>query len=146
MNIIITADKAGVELKNTLTAYLKEEGYEPLDPNPNGFANPVEAATATAKMMEDEEADRAIIIDRYGAGSFMALNKYKHMICAEVSDEHSAKMTRDHNNANAIAVGSGIVGVDLAKRIAKDFAKSEFSGGRHQIRVDMLHRMGKGGE
>ncbi|SES05271.1 galactose-6-phosphate isomerase subunit LacA [Salisediminibacterium halotolerans] len=146
MKIIVAADQAGVELKKTLKAYLTELGYQPLDPNENGFANPVETAAEAAKMLEKNDADRAVVIDRYGAGSFMALNKYEHVICAEVSDEHSAKMTRDHNNANAIALGSGIVGEDLAKRIVKDFAEAEYSGGRHQIRVDMLYRMGKGGE
>lgn len=71
----------------------------------------------------------------------MTACKYKGIICAEVSDEHSAKMTREHNNASMITMGSGIVGKRLAESIVDAFIKGEYSGGRHQIRVDMLNKM-----
>lgn len=88
-----------------------------------------------------EEDNFGIIIDEYGAGSFMVANKVKGVVCAEVSDEHSARMTKEHNNANVISLGSGIVGKTLAKNIVMSFLNNNYSGGRHQIRVDMLNRL-----
>lgn len=81
------------------------------------------------------------MIDAYGAGPFMVATKIKGMIAAEVSDERSAYMTRAHNNARIITVGSEIVGPGVAKNIAKGFVEGDYDGGRHQIRVDMLNKM-----
>ena len=63
------------------------------------------------------------------------------IICAQVADEHSAKMTRDHNNTSIIAIGSKVTALEIAKRITDKFILSNYSGGRHQIRVDMLNKM-----
>ena len=71
----------------------------------------------------------------------MVADKFKYIICAELNDEHSAKMTRDHNNSNIITMGSGVVGSDVACRIAIRFCKAKYSAGRHQVRVDMLNEM-----
>ena len=72
----------------------------------------------------------------------MVATKIKGMIAAEVSDERSAYMTRGHNNARMITLGSEIVGEGLAKNIVKAFVTGTYDGGRHQIRVDMLNKMG----
>ena len=81
------------------------------------------------------------MVDGYGAGSYMAASKVKGMICAEISDERSAYMTRQHNNAKVICLGAQIVGPGLAKSIAREFLAADYDGGRHQIRVDMLDKM-----
>ena len=82
-----------------------------------------------------------LVFDGYGAGSFMTAAKIKGMIVAEVSDERSAYMTRGHNNARMITIGSKIVGTEIAKNIVEGFLNGKYDGGRHQIRVDMLNKM-----
>ena len=71
----------------------------------------------------------------------MIAAKHKYIICAQLNDCHSAKMTRDHNNTNIITLGSKVIGSDIAKEIVKRFVYGEYAAGRHQIRVDMLDRM-----
>lgn len=71
----------------------------------------------------------------------MVATKHKGMIAAEVSEERSAYMTREHNNSQMITIGSQIVGEKLAENIVLAFLKAEYDGGRHQIRVDMLNKM-----
>ncbi|WP_027417730.1 galactose-6-phosphate isomerase subunit LacA [Aneurinibacillus terranovensis] len=141
MKVVIGADKNGFELKEHLKGHLSALGYEVIDKTPENELDFVEAASRVAQAMLANEGDRGIAIDEYGAGSFMVATKHKGIICAEVSDEHSAKMTRDHNNASMITIGSGIVGRKLAETIAETFISAEYSGGRHQIRVDMLNKM-----
>ena len=65
----------------------------------------------------------------------------KESYCAEVSDEHSAMMTRSHNNTSMIAMGSGIAGNKLAEAMVDAYLNEEYAGGRHQVRVDMLNKM-----
>lgn len=142
MKVIIGADASGYKLKEHLKSYLQEtKGYEVIDKTPESDLDFFESATRVAKAVLAGEGDRGIAIDEYGDGSFMTAAKYKGIICAETSDEHSAKMTRSHNNASMITMGSGIVGEKLAEKIADAFIENEYAGGRHQIRVDMLNKM-----
>lgn len=142
MTIYIGADKKGNELKNIVVAYLNNQGVEVKDLTPQGSDDFLEASLLVTKaVLEQPQENKGIIIDEYGAGPFMVADKFKYIICAQLNDEHSAKMTRDHNNSNVITMGSGIVGSDVACRIALRFCKAQYSGGRHQIRVDMLNSM-----
>lgn len=141
MKILIGSDKNGFELKECLKEYLKEKDYEVIDKTSEDNLDFVDSAERVCRGILGGEGDRGILIDEYGAGSFMAANKFKNIICAEVSDEHSAKMTRNHNNTSIIAIGSGIVGKTLAKNIVNAYLESEYAGGRHQIRIDMLNKM-----
>ena len=131
MKILIGSDKKGESLKNHLKSYLICKGYQVID----------KTEDVVCKGILSNEGDRGILIDEFGAGSFMAANKHKGIICAEVSDEHSAHMTIGHNNTSVIALGSGIIGEKLAERIVDSYLESEYDGGRHQIRVDMLNKM-----
>lgn len=141
MKIIIGSDSKGYALKEHLKAYLGAKGYEVVDKTPKAGVDFVESASRVAKAMQEKEGDRGIAIDEYGAGSFMVATKFKGVICAETSDEHSSKMTRGHNNASIITLGSGIVGEKLAEGCADAFIENDYAGGRHQVRVDMLNRM-----
>lgn len=94
------------------------------------------------KVLENKDYNKGIIIDQYGVIPFMIASKHKYIICAELNDEHSAKMTRDHNNTNIITLGSKVVGDDIALSIALRFIYGKYAGGRHQIRIDMLDKMG----
>ncbi|MGT2888193.1 galactose-6-phosphate isomerase subunit LacA [Streptococcus didelphis] len=140
MTIILSADAQGQALKEILISHLKEEGFAVKD-----LSNPekdfVDNTLALAKEVNKDKANLGIMIDAYGVGPFMVATKLKGIIAAEVSDERSAYMTRSHNNARIITMGSLIVGPGLAKNIAKAFVTGKYDGGRHQIRVDMLNKM-----
>ena len=140
MAVIIGADKAGTELKETVKSYLIELGKEVVDVSKDG-QDFVDVTLAVAKEVTSNDSNLGIVVDAYGVGPFMTATKIKGMICAEVSDERSAYMTRAHNNARMITMGSEIVGVTLAKNIVKGFLEGHYDGGRHQIRVDMLNKM-----
>lgn len=142
MKVFIGATREGVELKNVIITYMEENHIDYEDVNPASNLDFVDISCLVAKNIQANlQNHRGILIDEYGAGSFMTSDKFKYVICAELNDEHSAKMTRDHNNANVIAIGSKVVGESVGLNIVKRFIHSEYAGGRHQIRVDMLNKM-----
>ncbi|AND05489.1 TPA: galactose-6-phosphate isomerase subunit LacA [Streptococcus pyogenes] len=141
MAIIIGADKAGQELKEVIKDYLKEGKYEVVDVSENEVRDFVDTTLAVAKEVNASEDNLGIVIDAYGVGSFMVATKIKGMVAAEVSDERSAYMTRGHNNARIITLGSEISAPGIAKNIIKSFVEGKYDGGRHQVRVDMLNKM-----
>ncbi|HER8860249.1 galactose-6-phosphate isomerase, LacA subunit [Streptococcus pyogenes] len=141
MAMIIGADKAGQELKEVIKDYLKEGKYEVVDVSENEVRDFVDTTLAVAKEVNASEDNLGIVIDTYGVGSFMVATKIKGMVAAEVSDERSAYMTRGHNNARIITLGSEISAPGIAKNIIKGFVEGKYDGGRHQVRVDMLNKM-----
>lgn len=141
MKIAIANDKSSYELKKYLRTHLEELDFEVIDKTAENEVDLFEAATLVCNSIKNQESDRGIILDQYGVGSSIVANKYKGIICANVFDEHSARMTVEHNNASTITIGSGIVGNILSKKIAEAFVKADYDGGRHQIRVDMLNKM-----
>ena len=140
MAIVVGADLKGTRLKDIVKNFLVEEGFEVIDVAKDG-QDFVDVTLAVASEVNKDEQNLGIVIDAYGAGSFMVATKIKGMVAAEVSDERSAYMTRGHNNSRMITVGAEIVGDELAKNIAKGFVNGKYDGGRHQIRVDMLNKM-----
>ena len=140
MAIIIGADAAGSKLKDVVKDFLVGENFEVVDVTKEG-QDFVDVTLAVAAEVNKQEENLGIVIDAYGAGSFMVATKIKGMVAAEVSDERSAYMTRGHNNSRMITMGAEIVGEGLAKNIAKGFVNGKYDGGRHQIRVDMLNKM-----
>ncbi|HER5569478.1 TPA: galactose-6-phosphate isomerase subunit LacA [Streptococcus pyogenes] len=141
MAMIIGADKAGQELKEVIKDYLKEGKYEVVDVSENEVRDFVDTTLAVAKEVNASEDNLGIVVDTYGVGSFMVATKIKGMVAAEVSDERSAYMTRGHNNARIITLGSEISAPGIAKNIIKGFVEGKYDGGRHQVRVDMLNKM-----
>lgn len=141
MKVIIASDCKSVEFKNSIKNHLINQGHQVVDKTDNKEVNFVEAANYVADAILSNEGDRGIVIDEYGTGSFNIATKHKGIICAQVSDEHSAKMTRDHNNTSIITLGSKVTSYEIGKRIAEKFVLSDYSGGRHQIRIDMLNKM-----
>lgn len=137
MKVILGSDKDGLALKNELKTDLSAD-YVVIDVTEDGAANFVESAKAIVEALREDDEAYGIAIDRIGAGSFMAASKHKGIICAEISDERSAFMTREHNNAKMITLGSDIVAPAMAKSIARHFLSASYDGGRHQVRVDML--------
>ncbi|HAT4246619.1 galactose-6-phosphate isomerase subunit LacA [Clostridium perfringens] len=141
MRVVIGADKEGMELKNMIKCYLLENNFEVIDKSEEASEDFVESTVAIAKDVLENKGSLGIAFDGYGAGSFMVATKIKGIIAAEVSDERSAYMTREHNNSSIITIGSKIVGSELALNIVKEFLEASYDGGRHQIRVDMLNKM-----
>ena len=141
MTIVIGADKAGKELKENIKEYLKEGKYEVVDVSENEDRDFVDTTLAVVTEVNKTEDNLGIVIDAYGVGSFMVATKIKGMVAAEVSDERSAYMTREHNNSRLITLGSEISAPGIAKNIVKSFVEAKYDGGRHQVRVDMLNKM-----
>ncbi len=140
---ILGSDRDGAHLKEIVKQDLLDHSFDVLDVTENTECDFVDAALAVIREVQRDEDRFGIIIDAYGAGPFMTACKIKGIIAAEVSDERSAYMTRSHNNAKIITLGAKITGPELAKNIVRGFANGSYDGGRHQIRVDMLNKMGR---
>lgn len=141
MKVYLSADQEGFALKEVIKTYLQENDFSVVDLAETAAADFVESANNLVEKISNDDTGVGILIDAYGAGSFMAANKHKGIVVAEISEEWSATMTRRHNNARIISLGSELVGEGLAKSITKAFVESDYDGGRHQIRVDMLNAM-----
>lgn len=141
MKVYLTSDKEGNDLKEIIKSFLQEKNYDVEDLTETPAEDFIESSNLIVKKMLEDEDSIGIAFDAYGAGSFMTANKHKGIVAAEVSDEWSAHMTRRHNNARIITLGSQIVGTELAKNVVDAFVEADYDGGRHQIRVDMLDAM-----
>ena len=138
--IAIGSDHGGFELKKEIMAHLDARGLEYKDFGTYSDAScdyPV-YGKAVAKAVASGECERGIIICGTGIGISIAANKVKGIRCALCGDSLSAEMTRRHNDANMLALGAGITGPNLAKRIVETFLNTEFEGGRHARRVGLL--------
>lgn len=141
MKVAVGADKKGLRLKDFIKADLEKQGIEVLDTTPEGADDFVDSALSVTDAVLNEEAEKGIMFDEYGVGSFMASNKVKGMITANVTDENSSRMTREHNSAKAISIGAGIVGDTLTLSLVNAYVHADYAAGRHQVRVDMMNKM-----
>ena len=137
----IGSDVAGMPLKELVKETLIEDGHEVVDLSETPAADFVDSACAVAADLLENEGSQGLCFDEYGVGSYLAATRVKGMVAANISDERSAYMTREHNNARMVCMGSGVVGPEVAKKIAREFLKADYAAGRHQIRVDMLNKM-----
>ena len=141
--IAIACDHAAVELKKEIEGLLTELGHEYIDFGTDSSAScdyPVFAARA-AKAVADGVCEQGIVICGTGIGISIAANKVHGIRCALCGDPLSAQLTRQHNNANMLAMGARIIGPELAKCIVKAFLETPFEGGRHQRRVDLITKL-----
>ena len=140
MRIALSADHAGVDLKDLLVAWLKEGGYTVTDLGTHGHASVdyPEFGARLARVIADGEADRGIAICGSGIGIAIAANRNPACRCAQVNEPYSARLARHHNDANAIALGARLIGIDMARACVSAFLETPFDGGRHQRRVDQL--------
>jgi len=140
MRIVMTADHAGVDLKDELSRWLSEQGHEVLDLGTHGHES-VDYPRFGAMMAEalaDGRAERGITVCGSGIGVAIAANRNPACRCAQVAEPLSATLARQHNDANAIAIGARLIGIEMAKACVSAFLGAEFAGGRHQRRVDQL--------
>ena len=138
--IAIASDHGGYALKEHLKAYLAAQGKTCKDFGTDSTAScdyPV-YGRAAAEAVASGECETGIVICTTGIGISIAANKVKGIRCAHCTDVLSAEMTRRHNNANVLAMGAGLTGTNVALRMVEVFLNTEFEGGRHQRRVDLL--------
>ena len=140
MKIAIGNDHTAVDLKNTISDYLKELGYEVINLGTDSREScdyPL-YGEKVGRAVADGEADLGIAICGTGVGISLAANKVKGIRACVCSEPYTAKLSRMHNNSNVLAFGARVVGDELAKMIVKEWLDAEFEGGRHQRRVDMI--------
>lgn len=143
--IALASDHVGIDLKKEIMALLDELGLEYKDYGTYTKERtdyPVFAARA-AKAVVNGECERAILICGTGVGISIAANKIDGIRAVVCSDCYSAKLSREHNDTNVLAMGARVVGHDLARMIAKIWLETPYEGGRHQRRVDMIARLEK---
>ncbi len=136
--IAIGNDHAAVDLKQEIITYFEENNIEYKD---FGCAEYPDAAKAVCQAVVKGEAEKAILICGTGIGISIAANKVKGIRAACCSDYFSAKYTRLHNDANVLCFGARVVGSGLAKELVDVFLNTEFEGGRHARRVDLIKKM-----
>jgi ribose 5-phosphate isomerase B len=138
--IAIGADHGGFALKNELLAMLRELGYEVIDCGTHGTESVdyPDFALAVAQLVGSGSAWRGILIDGAGIGSCMAANKVPGVLAAMCYDQATAHNSREHNNANVLTLGAGMIGSNVARQVVKTFLETEFGGGRHARRVDKI--------
>ena len=141
MKIAIGNDHAAVALKNEMVAYLQGLGHEVVNfgTDSNESCNYPEFGEAVGRAVAAKEVDCGVLICGTGIGISIAANKVKGVRAAVVSEPVSARLTKLHNDANIIAFGARIVGSETAKAILDAYLNTEYEGGRHQKRVDMIH-------
>ena len=138
--IVVGSDHAGVNLKNKIAEKKKKKGYEVTDYGTHSTEScyyPV-YAKAVAKSVANGENERGIICCGSGIGVSIAANKVKGVRAVLAHEPYSAMLSRLHNDANVLCLGERITGESLALDIVETWLHSEYEGGRHQRRVDML--------
>ena len=142
MKIALSADHAGYELKDMLAQWLRDCGHDVLDLGTNGpqSVDYPDFGARLGRAVADGDAERGIAICGSGIGIAIAANRNPGCRCAQVNEPLSASLARTHNDANAIALGARLIGVDMAKACVTAFLSTDFEGGRHQRRVDLLSR------
>lgn len=138
--IAIASDHAGYALKTTLVAELERLGYEALDLGAHGedSVDYPDFGRAMGMAIENGQATRGIIVCGTGIGISIAANRNPQIRAALCHDTTSARLARQHNDANVLALGARIVGSEVAKDCVQVFLETAFEGGRHQRRVDKL--------
>lgn len=139
MKIAIGSDHAAADLRHIVTTYLDEKQIPYIDcgtdESPSDY--PL-IAKAVCERIQQGEAVRGILLCGTGIGMCMTANKMKGIRAAVCSESYSARFTRLHNDANVLCMGARVVGAGLAAEILDAFLSTEFEGGRHQRRIDMI--------
>ncbi len=139
--IAIGCDHGGFELKGHIMEHLKEKGIEFKDYGTYSEASVdyPDCAKPVCEAVQNCTAERGILICGTGIGISIAANKYKGIRAALCSDVYSAKMSKQHNNANIICLGGRVTGRELAFMIVDTWLETEFEGGRHENRIAKIH-------
>jgi len=138
--LAIASDHAAFEMKAALAEWLRAAGHEVLDlgTHSGDRVDYPDYGYALAEALAEGKADKGIALCGSGIGISIAANRHPACRCARVSEPYSAALAREHNDANAIALGARLIGLDMAKACIEAFLTAGFEGGRHAGRVDKL--------
>ena len=138
--VALAADHGGFEMKKALAGHLRERGFSVIDCGTHGTdsVDYPDLALAAARLVARRQATAAIIVDGAGIGSCMAANKVPGIRAAMCYDEATAANSREHNAANVLTLGAGLIGGALARRIVDTWLDTPHGGGRHARRVDKI--------
>jgi len=138
--IAIASDHAAFDMKASLAAWLREAGHVVLDLGPAGglSVDYPDYGYRLAEAIADGEAELGVALCGSGIGISIAVNRHPDVRCALVSEALSARLAREHNDANVIAMGARLIGVEAAKDCLAAFLATPFAGGRHGNRVAKL--------
>ena len=145
MRVAIGCDHLGYVLKVPLIEYIRELGHEVVDVGCNSTESvdyPI-YGEKVGRAVASGDCQLGITLCGTGAGISLAANRVPGIRAVCCSDEYTAEYTRRHNNANVLSMGMKVVTIDTAKRLVKLFLETEFEGGRHQRRVDLITGMEK---
>ncbi|TFI57894.1 ribose 5-phosphate isomerase B [Sphingomonas parva] len=138
--IAIVSDHAAYAMKAELAEHLRGEGYDVLDlgTTSTDSVDYPDYGYRMARAIAEGEVERGIALCGSGIGISIAVNRHPHCRCALVSDGLAARLAREHNDANVLALGARLIGVETARDCVANFLATPFAGGRHQRRVDKL--------
>jgi ribose 5-phosphate isomerase B len=146
MRVAIAADHAGFPLKEDLKGFLADEGHEVRDLGTDS-EEPVDYppfCAAAARAVVSGEADRAIVLGGSGQGEQIAANKVEGIRAALCHDLFVARLSREHNDANVLAMGARVVAAAYAREIVRVWLATSFEGGRHEARLEQIGRIERG--
>ena len=138
--IAIGCDHGGYKLKEEIKKYFNETGisYEDCGCYSEESVNYPDIAKTVARKVSNKESEKGILICRSGIGMSIVANKFKGVRCAKVNSQEEAKFSRMHNDSNLLAIGADYNSVEEIIRIIRVWIATEFEGGRHQTRVNMI--------
>ncbi len=138
--IVIASDHAAVEMKAMLCTHLREAGHDVTDLGPGGIdsVDYPDYGYKIAQAVASGAADYGVALCGSGVGISISVNRHPGCRCALVSEPLSARLAREHNDANVIALGARLIGPEMAKACVDAFLATPFGGGSHQRRVDKL--------
>ncbi|MBX3220443.1 MAG: RpiB/LacA/LacB family sugar-phosphate isomerase [Labilithrix sp.] len=150
MRVAVASDHAGLPLKAPILAWLAEHGHEGVDmgvasPDPVDYPDVIAPA---ARAVATGTCELAVVLGGSGTGEQIVANKVRGIRCVQATDPVTARLGREHNDANVLAMGARIVGVAVALGCVEAFLAGEFQGGRHTRRVEkiaLLERVDSGG-
>ncbi|OWU69038.1 ribose 5-phosphate isomerase B [Marinibacterium profundimaris] len=143
IRIALSSDHAAIELRQAIARHLADQGFDvvdigPTEPESTDYPKHGEAA---ARLVTSDDCQLGIILCGTGQGIMMAGNKVKGIRCGVCADVFSARMIRQHNDANMLSLGARVVGEGLALEIVDAFMNASFEGGRHTVRVTMIDEL-----
>lgn len=145
MKVALGSDHQGVDIKKVIVDYLKSQGIEVVDfgPDSKESVDYPDYAEVVGKAVAAGQYDRGILICGTGAGMSIAANKVPGVRATRVTDSYSARLTREHNDANIICLGAWLTGPQMAIDMVSQFLHTPYQGGRHQRRLDKVMALDK---
>lgn len=143
MRVAVAADHAGFPLKEPIIAWLGEAGYEPVDfgTDSTDSVDYPEVIAPAARAVASGDCQLGIVLGGSGTGEQIVANKVRGIRCVEAADPVTARLGREHNDANVLSMGARIIGHAVALACVEAFMGGRFEGGRHARRVEQISRL-----